>query len=155
MKLIHCKKCGAAIVTENGLVERMQDYIHELNEKARKSKDGRVAKSYLAEAASVTKMMKGILHNTTELEKRRVTCASELAEIIKYIRSNGLISDEKLSELRKNARKKAKEKNSINQKELDRIYAEWNKLDTPFNRTKRDDTAKKAIRNVLSNNNKK
>lgn len=150
MKLIHCKKCGASIVTEDALVERMQDYIHELNEKARKSKDGRVAKSYLAEAASVTKMMKGILHNTAQIELRKRTCFSELNEIVNYIRLNGLVSNEKINELRTIAREKAKERNAENQKELDRIYGEWDKLDTPFNRTKRDDTAKKAIRNVQS-----
>ena len=59
MRLIHCRKCGAALVTEDALIERMNDTIHELNEKARHSKNGKIAKSYLAEAASVTKMMKG------------------------------------------------------------------------------------------------
>ena len=38
MRLIHCKKCGAALVTEDSLLERMSDAIHELNEKARKEK---------------------------------------------------------------------------------------------------------------------
>ena len=70
MKLIRCRKCGAALVTEDALIERMNDTIHELNEKARHSKNGKIAKSYLAEAASVTKMMKGILHNTAQMEAR-------------------------------------------------------------------------------------
>lgn len=35
MKLIRCRKCGAALVTEDALIERMNDTIHELNEKAR------------------------------------------------------------------------------------------------------------------------
>lgn len=51
MKLIRCRKCGAALVTEDALIERMNDTIHELNEKARHSKNGKIAKSYLAEAA--------------------------------------------------------------------------------------------------------
>lgn len=71
MRLIHCRKCGAALVTEDALIERMNDTIHELNEKARHSKNGKIAKSYLAEAASVTKMMKGILHNTASMEARK------------------------------------------------------------------------------------
>ena len=71
MKLIRCRKCGAALVTEDALIERMNDTIHELNEKARHSKNGKIAKSYLAEAASVTKMMKGILHNTAQMEARK------------------------------------------------------------------------------------
>lgn len=38
MRLIRCRKCGAALVTEDALIERMNDTIHELNEKARHSK---------------------------------------------------------------------------------------------------------------------
>lgn len=49
MKLIRCRN-GAALVTEDALIERMNDTIHELNEKARHSKNGKIAKSYLAEA---------------------------------------------------------------------------------------------------------
>lgn len=38
MRLIHCKKCGAAMVTEDALIERMEDTIHELNEKVWKER---------------------------------------------------------------------------------------------------------------------
>ena len=38
MRLIHCRKCGAALVTVDALIERMNDTIHELNEKDRHSK---------------------------------------------------------------------------------------------------------------------
>ena len=145
MRLIHCKKCGAAMVTENALIERMNDTIHELNEKARHSKNGKIAKSYLAEAASVTKMMKGIIHSTAQMEERRITCVCELSEITHFLRTNNLVSDEKLDELRQIAREKAKIRNAENQKELDRIYGEYNSLYTPFNNTKSDPTANKAI----------
>lgn len=148
MKLIHCKKCGSAIVTENALIERMNDTIHELNEKARHSKNGKIAKSYLAEAASVTKMMKGIIHNTTQIEERRTTCSCELAEITAYLRLNGLITDEKLNELRKIAREKAEIRNAENQMNLDRIYGEYKSLYIPANTTKSDPTSTSAIRNV-------
>ena len=90
MRLIHCKKCGAALVTDDALIERMNETIHELNEKARKSKHGGIAKSYLAEAASVTKMMKGIIHNTAQLEYRRTTVQAELSEIVAYINKHNL-----------------------------------------------------------------
>ena len=72
----------------------------------------------------------------------------ELAEIVAYIRNNDLISDEKLSELRDVARKKAKERNLANQKELDRIYGQYSSLYVPSNTTKPDKTAKTAIKNV-------
>lgn len=148
MKLIHCKKCGAAMVTEDALIERMNDTVHELNEKARRANNGKKAQSYMAEAASVTKMMKGIIHNTAQMEDRRITCQLEMAEIVNYIRKNGLITDEKLDELRAIARDKAKERNRENQKELDRIYGNYRTLYTPSNNTKADTTANKAIKNV-------
>ena len=148
MKLIHCKKCGAAITTDDGLIERMNDTIHELNEKARRSKHGGIAKSYLAEAASVTKMMKGIIHNTTQIDERRTTCSCELAEIVHYLRENKLVSDEKLDELRQIARKKANVRNTENQREIDRIYGVYSSAYTPFNNTKSDPTANKAISKI-------
>ena len=148
MRLIHCKKCGAAMVTENALIERMNDAVHELHEKARHSTNGKVAKSYLAEAASITKMMKGIIHNTAQMEDRKITCSMELAEITHYIRFNNLVTDEKLDELRQIAREKAKVRIAENQREIDRIYGEYKSLYTPFNNTKSDNTANKAIARV-------
>ena len=148
MRLIYCRKCGAALVTEDALIERMNDTIHELNEKARHSKNGKIAKSYLAEAASVTKMMKGILHNTASMEARKSGSSYELAEIIHYIRENNLISDEKLDELRKTARARAKIRNEENQKEIDRIYGKYRGSYIPSNNTKSDKTAEIAIRNA-------
>lgn len=145
MRLIHCKKCGAALVTEDALVERMNDTIHELNEKARRSHNGKIAKTYLAEAASVTKMMKGIIHNTAQMEERSTTCQLELTEIVHFLRKNNLITDEKLDELRKIAREKAKVRNAENQKEIDRIYGTYKSLYTPSNNTKSDPTANRAI----------
>lgn len=145
MRLIHCKKCGAAVVTEDALIERMNDTIHELNEKARRSKHGGIAKSYLAEAASVTKMMKGIMHNTAQIEERRVTCHMEMSELVHYLRENNLITEEKLDELRQIARDKAKRRNEENQKEIDRIYGQYKSLYTPANNTKADPTARKAM----------
>ena len=145
MRLIHCKKCGAAMVTEDALIERMNDTIHELSEKARHSKSSREANSYMAEAASVTKMMRGIIHNTAQMEDRRITCRLEMDEIVHYLRTNNLITDEKLSELRQIGRKKAELRNAENQKEINRIYGKYNGLYMPCNNTKRDPTAKKAI----------
>lgn len=147
MRLIHCKKCGSAMVTEDALIERMNDTIHELNEKARKTKNWKDAQSYMREASSVTKMMKGIVHNTAQMTDRKMTCQLEMSEIVSYIRSNKLITDEKLDELREIARVKAVDRNSENEKEIERIYGAYKALYSPFNNTKKDSTAKKAINN--------
>ena len=145
MRLIKCKKCGSAIVTEDALLERMNDAIHELNEKARRSKNKRIASSYLAEAASVTKMMKGILHNTAQMEERKNTCHLKYIELKQYVIQNNLITFDKIDELEEIAMEKAKERNLKNQKEIERIYGKYTSLYTPFNNTKADTTANKAI----------
>lgn len=148
MRLIRCKKCGSAITTEDGLIERMNDTIHDLNEKARRSKDGRVAKSYLAEAASVTKMMKGIIHSTAQIEERKNTLSAENAVLVHYLINNNLITWEKLDELREIARQRAEAKNKEDQARIDQIYGKYTSLYTPSNNTKADPTAKAAISNI-------
>ena len=145
MRLIRCRKCGAAITTEDGLIERMNDTIHELNEKARRSKHGGIAKSYLAEAASVTKMMKGIIHSTAQIEERKNTLLCEHSELVHYVLANNLITHEKMDELRVIARKKAEIRNAEDQANIDRIYGAYKSLYTPANNTKADPTANKAI----------
>lgn len=126
----------------------MMSDLYKTPELRRHSKNGKVAKSYLAEAASVTKMMKGILHNTAQMEARKSGSSYELSEIVHYIRENDLISDEKLDELRKTARERAKIRNEENQKEIDRIYGKYRGGYIPSNNTKSDKTAEKAIKNV-------
>lgn len=145
MRLIHCQKCGTAIVTEDAFVERMQDAVHELNEKARKTRNNKNAQSYIREASSITKMMKGILHNTAQMTDRKLTCQLEMCEIVYYLRKNNLISDEKLDELRETARKKAEARNSENEKEIQRIYADYHSIYNLSNRTKADLTAERAV----------
>lgn len=152
MKLIHCRKCGASIVTDEGLIERMSDAIHELNEKARNEKNPRISHSYICEAASVTKMMKGIIHNTTQMEDRKITCSAEMGELVHYLLENDLITTEKLDEIRKEARRKANIKNKENQKEIERIYGKFESLYVPSNKTKPDPTANKAIKRVKKEN---
>lgn len=59
-----------------------------------------------------------------------------------------LISDEKLDELRKTARERAKIRNEENQKEIDRIYGKYRGGYIPSNNTKPDKTAEMAMRNA-------
>ena len=71
-----------------------------------------------------------------------------MSEIVNYIRKNNLIPDEKLDELRKTARERAKIRNEENQREIDRIYGKYKGTYIPSNNTKSDKTAENAIRNA-------
>lgn len=147
MRLIKCRKCGATLCTDESFIENMMDMVHELNKKARRT-SGKKAQSYIGEAAGITKIMKGIIHQTAQMEERKITCQCEMSEIIHYIRTEHLVSDKKLDELRTVAREKAERKNAENQKEIERLYGKYRGLSTPFNNTMNDSTASTAIRNI-------
>jgi len=148
MKLVHCKKCGAAIVTEDALLERMQDMVNELAEKQRKCKRQIDRDSYAAQIKSITKMMTGIRHHYSQMEERKTTVLSELSEITHFILANNRVTPDELDVLRKIAREKADKKNKAEQAEIERIYGEYKTTYDPFNRSNSDKTANQAIRHL-------
>lgn len=148
MRLIKCKKCGATVCTEDAMIERMSDTIHDLHEKARHSR-GENKQSYMQEAAAVKKMLTQIIHTTAQMEDRKTTKNMELTEIIHYIRENHLITDEKLHELQENARRKAEERNKADQEVIEKVYGEYKTTYNPFNSTKADKTSMSAIANTM------
>lgn len=148
MRLIKCRKCGTPILPEDTLLQNMMEMHHELCQKSRQAKNMKKANSYIQEAAVLKKMITGIIHQTAQMEDRKVTNVCEMSEIVNYIRENNLVTDEKLDELRRIGREKAKQKNYENQKEIDRIYGRYKELYVPSNQTKADKTANTAIKKV-------
>lgn len=145
MRLMRCRKCGTIMATENTILENMMDKIDELTEKAYKCKRQSDKQIYLEQIKVINKMMTSIRHTYAQIDERKMLLSSENAEIVRYIRSNHLITDEKLDELREIAKQKAKEKNEKDQKEIERVYGTYKSTYDPFNRTKSDPTANAAI----------
>ena len=143
MRLVKCKKCGSTVMTDSTLLENMYEAMKECNEKARKAKH-ELRQSYIQEASQIKKMIGQIQHRTAQMEERNNTITCEYAEVIHYLRFNSLITDEKLDELRAAARGKAEFKNTEDEKEIQKVYGNFESMLT--NRTKKDPTAKEALR---------
>lgn len=143
MRLVKCKKCGTSIMMDSYVVENMFVAMQEANEKARKIKDYSLRLTYIQEASQIKKMINQIQHRSTQMEERKTMVTCEMSEIVNYIRKNNLVSDEKLDELRKIAREKAKIKNIEEEKAIKNIYGEFENM--MANRTKKDTTANKAL----------
>lgn len=146
MRLVKCRKCGTPIMMDSYFVENMFEAMQEINEKARKTKNDTLRLTYLQQAKQIQKMITQVQHRNTQMEERKTMVTCEMSEIVNYIRKNNLVSDEKLDELRKIARERAKIKNAEEEKIIKNIYGEFENM--MVNRTKKDTTANKALRHL-------
>ena len=142
MRLIKCRKCGATIATDETFVQRMLDDVNILSEKARR--DRKNYNSYIQQASAIRKIMQQYLHRTAQMDAEMLETRAELGELIKYVRENSLISDEKLAEITTLAREKARAR--IKQEE-ERVYELYRGFENiTINRTKADPTERKGLK---------
>lgn len=142
MKLLRCRKCGTMITTQDNLMRNYMDEIERLNKLALKDKRNRVV--YQQQASQLTKVMKQILHATTQMEESRRKLQNELSVLTTYIRDNGLIPDEKLHELRDKGREQAKKKNEEDEKLIEQLYGNFNSI---LGSSSRRDPVEKTVLN--------
>lgn len=145
MRLVHCKKCGTMISTEETAIERMYDEIKEERMKALNCKTNEAA-VHLQNAKQMLKIVNQIQHRNSQLEDRKVTCQQELSVLQCYLLDNKLITPEKLNELRKIARIRAEKMNQEDRRQIDLLYKNYSKY--TGNKTKVDKTYKQGIKNV-------
>ena len=147
MRLVKCRKCGATVITDSTLLESMIDAMNDLNEKALRAKRGADKQAYIQQVSQLKKMIAQVQHRTAQLEVRRTTVMAELAELVHYVMSKGLLTYEELDEIRAVGRKKAEQKNKEDERVINEVYGEF-KSNTTFNRSKADPTATNGIHNV-------
>jgi hypothetical protein len=131
---------------DTSIAEDMNLAIEECNEKARRAKSTAIRNSYIQEASQIKKMLTQIQHRTTMLEERKVGVQNELSILVHYCLENNLITCEKLQELRDLARQRAQINNAKDEEVIKKIYGDFESVIT--NRSKKDPTAYKAIRNI-------
>lgn len=147
MRLIRCRKCGAMITTEETMVECMMEEVERLNrlaEKDAKYNKGKLKMLYTQQSAQVYKMMKQIIHLTSQMDEHNRQLNQEKGVLVHYLLQNNLITLEKLHELEAYARERAALADAQDQKKIAEIYGVF-QSDT-VNRTKADPTAWKAIK---------
>ncbi len=148
MKLLRCRKCGTMITTQDTMVECMMAEVERLNRLAEndaKYNRGRMKNLYAQQSSQVSKMMKQIIHLTSQMDRQSRILNQEKGVLVYYLLQNGLITEEKLHELEKIARERAAQADARDQKEIERIYGSFQSSCT--NRSKADPTAQKAMKN--------
>ena len=142
MKILRCRKCGTMITTQDNLMQNYMEEIKRLNSLA--IKDKRNSAVYVQQASQLTKVVKQILHATTQMEEQRRKLQNELSVLTTYIRENGLIADEKLWELRDKGRELAKKKSEEDEKLVEQLYGNFNSI--LGNSSRRDPVEKTVLR---------
>lgn len=148
VELIRCRKCGAMITTQDTMVECMMEEVERLNrlaEKDVKYNRGKLKMLYAQQSAQVYKMMKQIIHLTSQMDEHSRILNQEKGVLVHYLLQNGLITEEKLHELEAYARERAAQANARDQKQIELIYGSFQSECT--NRSKADPTAQKAVGN--------
>lgn len=144
MKLLRCRKCGTMITTQDDFMRNYMEEIKRLNALAVKDKRNRVI--YQQQAAQLTKVSTQILHATTQMDDNRRNLQNELSVLVAYIRENGLISDEKLSELRDIGRERARKKSEEDERMVEQLYGTFDSI--LGNRSRRDPTEKTVLKRM-------
>ena len=142
MKLLRCRKCGTMITTQDNLMQNYMEEVSRLNNLAMKDRRNRPV--YEQQASQLTKVVKQILHSTSQMDEQRRSLQNELSVLTTYIRENGLISDEKLFELRDKGREIAIKKNEEDEKLVEQLYGNFNSI--LANNSRRDPTEKMALK---------
>lgn len=147
MKLLRCRKCGTFITTQDNLIEQMMEEVKRLNslaEKDAKFNKGRLKSVYQQQSSQIFKLMRQIIHLTSQMDEESRLLQNKISVLVYYLRTNKLITDEKLHELEEKARKKVEEKNASDEAEIRMLYGEFNSICQ--NRTKADPTANAALK---------
>ncbi len=147
MKLLRCRKCGAMITTQDTMVDCMMAEVERLNRLAEndaKYNKGRLKSTYEQQSSQVYKMMRQIVHLTSQLDEDSRRMHQEKGVLVHYLFSNGLITEAKLHELEAIARERAAQANERDQRQIEAIYGDFQS--SIHNRTKADPTAQKAMR---------
>ena len=132
-------------MTSDTLLSNMQQEYNELVKKSQKAKgaDKQVISQQLAH---ISKLMKGIVHNTSEMELRKQEAYNELCLLKRYLVENKVVDYCVLDDIRDKARAQAKDKKAEDEKLIDKLYGEFRNVCN--NNTKRDPTAKEALKNL-------
>ena len=144
MKMLYCRKCGAAVITDEDLAERILDRANEAANRAIHC-PGRYKAAALHEAAGYRAMYKALMHNISKRDYAESVAPLILADMTKEIKARGLMTEDEIVAIYDRARERAKADRMATRKEEERIYGEF---EAACNRAKPDPTAKEALANI-------
>ena len=144
MRMLYCRKCGAAMFAGEDLAQSMLDHANDAANRARHC-PGRYKAALLHEAAGYRSMYKSLMHNITKREYAEQIIPAMFKALTDEIKARNLLSDEELQMICDRGKSVAMAQKAEAEKEEQRIFGEF---ETACNKSMRDTTAKTAIANV-------
>lgn len=144
MKMLYCRKCGAAVITDEDLAQRILDRANEAANRAVHC-PGKYKPAALHEAAGYRAMYKALMHNISNRDYAESVTPLILTALVKEIKARGMMTEEEIAAIYDRAREQARVKKLAAEKEEQRIYGEF---EAACNRAKADPTANAAIANI-------
>ena len=144
MRMLYCRKCGAAMFAGEDLAQTLLDRANEAANRARKC-PGRYKAALLHEAAGYRSMYKALMHNITKREYAEQVIPAMFKALTDEIKAKQLMTDAELRTVCDRGKAVAMAQKAEAEKEAERIYGEY---ESACNKTMRDDTANAAIASV-------
>lgn len=142
MRVLHCKKCGVMVGTDEAVIERMLDEVRAERNLARK--DRKNAPIHLQNAKQMQGMITQIQSRYGDLERRKTICSEKYYVLKEYLLENNIVSKQEIREVEDMAEQRAVRKNMKDEQEIQKLLKSYDNY--TGNKTKADPTADRAIR---------
>lgn len=145
MKMICCDKCGAPIISDETFLQNILDAMDDANRRAKHARTYSQRCVYIQEAAQYAKIFKAFMHNLTRRQEAENQNKAVLSALREHVISNGMMTQEQMNIVYEKGMRKARAKETECQKELDRIYGEF---ETICNRSMSSPTERDAFKSI-------
>lgn len=144
MKMLYCRRCGAAVITKEDLAERILDRANEAATRAIHC-PGKYKPAALHEAAGYRAMYKALMHNISKREYAETVTPLILKALTDEIKSRGLMTEDEVRKCYTRGEEMARAQRLAAEKEERKV---WGEFEAACNHVKADPTANEAILNA-------
>ncbi len=144
MRMLYCRKCGTAIVSDETLMQSILDQMDDVRKRIQHAK-GIERPALIQQLSEYKSMYKALMHNITQREQAENVKPYILRELRDTILSRKLMTEDEVNQIYKAGEQKAKKAAEQLRKKEKEIYGSFEAIS---NNTKPDPTANEAIHNV-------
>lgn len=144
MRMLRCRKCGAAVISEDTLIQSVLDQWAAARQKVEGAKGKRYTMA-TQEAAEWKQVYKSLMHNISNKDYAESVTPFILHEFVAVIRANGWMTDAEIDATYMRGKQAAQVRREQAEREIRRIYGG---LEYAPPLPHKDPTANKAISRV-------
>ena len=121
MKMLRCQKCGAAVISDETLIQSVLDRWDAARKKVEKAQ-GRAYVQATQEAAEWKQIYKSLMHNISNKDYAEAVTPYILREFTDLIRAKGWMTEAEMDVVYEKGRQAARVQQAQKEKEIRRIY---------------------------------